>query len=226
MLCVRCNGTIAPENIDVEKGLALCRVCGELMRGPIVAIEALAPAPLVKPADFGGVEKMDGHTYEVTLPRSTPLVFLVIALPVPPLVFYGFWANGSSTEVLIVLGAFCLFLLWAALVNMINTRRLKIDPSGISFSNGPLPSFEGFSLSMNLIDDAVVLQRAMLSGGGEGQRMESVPVFQVNVREQGGGAHLIMTTKVRAHADYLAGSMQQAVEQARLVRPLPTPYRS
>ena len=86
LLCPQCGNAIAGADIDLSRGMGVCRPCGELVPFPSTVPAQLpltnASTSLYRPESLRFEERASDEAYEVTLPpnrlATLPLLFFTL----------------------------------------------------------------------------------------------------------------------------------------------------
>ncbi len=136
VLCPTCHQPVRGEDIDVARGVGVCRPCGEVV--PLVA----------GPADLRCVERRDGDAWSFALapPRMMGLYLLAVAA-----VWCGFltmWyrnalrqSNGFSMWFTLPHVGAGVVLIWLTLRMLFNRARIELTRDTLRVVEGPIPSF-------------------------------------------------------------------------------------
>ncbi len=170
LTCPKCARAIEGVDIDLAKGLGVCRPCGELVPIGHVVTPFAGGASLARTTDGGTrtlyrpeslrlVEKSAEGRYEASLPprrlAAIPLVGFCLVWNTFMAVWYGIAIAGGIWPMalfgLLHLGA-GIFLTHKALVELFNTRRLVIAGGTVSWTSGPIPTRANLSVGLDEID--------------------------------------------------------------------------
>lgn len=160
--CPRCGQAVPGEDMDVSRGVGVCRPCGEIVPFPVmppspVAVTPFSPTPLspatgrvYRPESYRLVERTSGDAaaprWEGVLPpnrvAAVPLLFFCFVWDTFMIVWYAI-ALSSGTWLMAAFGVLHLgagvFLTHKAFVTLLNTRRLTIGRDAVSWRSGPVP---------------------------------------------------------------------------------------
>jgi hypothetical protein len=164
LVCPKCGRTIAGEDIDLGRGLGLCKPCGELvpLPGPVALAPAFAPAAparLYKPESFRLSERYDGDRYEAVLPpnrlRALPALGFCLFWDTFMAVWYGIAIVGHVWPMaifgLLHLGV-GIVITHKTLVALFNTRRLVLAGGQVTWRSSPVPDRGNLNLPIELVD--------------------------------------------------------------------------
>lgn len=223
LACPRCGRTIAGADIDLERGLGVCRPCGELV--PLPGSSALAPASparLYKPESFRLTERYDGERYEAVL-RPNRLKAL------PALGFCLFWDGFMAVWYAIAIfghvwpmAVFGLLHLGVGvvmthktLVALLNTRRFALGDGHVIWKSSPVPDRGNLKVRIDLVDGFAVRDKST-------QKASSF-VVAANLAD-GTMRELDVDATDGPTAEYAADCFQQALRRAK-ERAAEGPYR-
>jgi len=227
LVCPACGRTIAGSDIDLGKGLGLCRPCGELVpfggaQRASFALEGAAQA-LYRPESMRLVEQVDGGRYEATLRpnrlAALPMLGFCAMWDTFMAVWYGIAISGGIWPMalfgLLHLGA-GVVLTHTALVAFFNTRRLVLEGRTLTWKSGPIPTFGNVTLPVDAVDGFAPQIK-------EGRKSTSY-VVAMNL-SSGTTRELDVDAADFAGAEYAAASFAKALLEAKRIEGDQGPYR-
>lgn len=166
LLCTRCGIPIPGADVDLQKGVGLCRPCGELVPIPNMSIEPMQrEAPrLYKPEGLKFTESAIANVYEASISPNR--------LPAIPMIFFcvfwdGFmavWYGIAIYQRIWIMMAFGLLHLGAGIVithktlmALFNTPRVRMAAGQFDFRNGPIPFGGSFSVPLRNVESFTVV---------------------------------------------------------------------
>lgn len=175
--CPSCGQPVAGADIDLARGVGLCRPCGELVPLPpsgagsppmgLVLSASQEERRLYKPESLRFVEVAEGGRYEAII---RPNRLLGIPLMAFALFWNGFmvvWYSIAIWQRQWLMAAFGVLhlavgigLAYGALVTLLNTRRLVIDRDRLTWRNGPIPTRGSVDVAYELVDGFVARSKA------------------------------------------------------------------
>lgn len=169
LACPRCGNPIPGVDIDLSRGVGVCRPCGEIVALParesaaaLVPTAAL-PLGIYRPETFRFSERQNERGYFAEMPpnrlAALPLLFFVlfwngfmlvwytiaIAAHVWPMALFGLLHLGVG-----------LHLGYKVLVELLNTKRFSIEGGRVRFTCGPLPVRGRLDVAVSDIDGFVM----------------------------------------------------------------------
>lgn len=168
LVCPKCGVAITGADIDLGRGIGVCRPCGELVPlpsagvgGPFIA--PTAAAVVYRPEDFRIVEDTSDTRYVAAIAPSRlaalPLLFFALFWDGFMIVWYAIAITGHVW----VMGLFGLLHLgvgiamtYSVLVKLFNTTRLRIENGRLHFGSGPIPKRGKVDLPVDAIDSFTV----------------------------------------------------------------------
>jgi len=142
--CPSCKRQIAGADIDLAKGVGVCRPCGEIVALP--RAEVIAAEKLVRPEDVRMEERADGDGYVATIPpnRGAAIPALFFCLFWDGFLAFWYWkAIQSGTPGMMLFPVLHLaagvYITHAMLVGMFNVRTLRIADGRVTYRSGPIP---------------------------------------------------------------------------------------
>lgn len=218
--CSSCSATIAGADIDLTRGVGVCRSCGELV--PLPAAQALVAAKeqsalLYRPSDIRWRESEDGETTTIFVRRKRAQAFFTV----PFLVFwFGFLAVWYAAAIhsgnllmlvfpLLHVGA-GLFVAWNT-ARLFNTTYITIGPAELTVREGPVPVPRSARVfPEDFVRGFEVTQRPVGRGG---------VAHRVSILTADGIKTLLpMSFDDGAHAIYASARLGELIEEARTRR--------
>lgn len=168
LLCPKCGVAIPGVDLDLGRGIGVCRPCGE-----IVPLPAAPPAPLAyvddapivryRPENFRFDETSTETSYRAAIPPRRLAV-------VPRLFFTLFWdafmvmwyaiAIAGGVWPMAIFGLLHLgvgvWMTYGVLVALFNTSRLTIEGGRVRFVNGPVPTRGRLDVAISEVDAFVI----------------------------------------------------------------------
>lgn len=230
LLCPRCGAAVAGDDIDLAKGLGVCRPCGELV--PFGAsptsfggahLAELAPRAVYRSPAMTLLERRTEQHYEAIVPpkrlAALPLIGFCLFWDGFMAVWYtiaiagGLWPMALFGLLHLGVG---LFLTHTALVAFFNTRRLVIRDGVVAWTSGPIPTRGNLRLPIDAIDGFAPHAKV-------GQKTSS---YVVALNLGAGTKHdLVVDAPDMPSAEYAADCFQKALMEAK-ERGAGGPYRS
>lgn len=237
LVCPTCGSTIAGADIDLGRGVGVCRPCSELVPIPDVAaplVTAFRPQALdlpaspeerrlYKPESLSMVEEADGETYRATLPprrlRALPMLGFALMWNTFMAVWYGI-ALSQGVWLMAVFGllhlAVGIGVGYGALLGLFNTRRFVIANGDVSFRSGPIPARGNVEVRVDAVDGFAVHTKATSKSTS----------FCVAMNLADGRMHeLDVGADDRPAAEYAAACFQEALRNAKRMKG-DGPYRA
>jgi len=172
LVCPKCGGTIAGADIDLDRGLGICRPCGELVPLPgssalVPAFAPAVPARLYKPESFRLTERYDGDRYEALLPpnrlKALPALGFCLFWDGFMAVWYGVAIFGHIWPMaifgLLHLGV-GVVMTHKTLVALLNTRRLAVGDGQVTWKSSPVPDRGNVKVPIDLVDGFAVRDKS------------------------------------------------------------------
>jgi hypothetical protein len=226
LVCPKCGSTIAGADIDLGRGLGVCRPCGELV--PLPTSTALAPvaAPpvrLYKPDSFLLTERFEGDRYEAVLPpnrlKALPALGFCLFWDGFMAVWYGIAIFGHVWPMaifgLLHLGV-GIVLTHKTLVALLNTRRLVLAGGRLTWTSSPIPERGKIDVPIEQVDGFALRDKS------SSKAMSFVVTANL---ADGTLRELDVSATEPSTAQYAAESFQEALRQAKQ-RAGEGPYRS
>ncbi len=230
LTCPKCTQAIEGADIDLAKGLGLCRPCGELVPfGNVVtpfagssALSTVGARTLYRPESLRIVETTTEGRYEAALPpnrlAAVPLVGFCLFWDAFMAVWYGIAIFGGIWPMalfgLLHLGV-GIHLTHKALIGFFNTRRLVIEGRTVSWTSGPIPTRENVTVALDAVD-------------GFGTHVKATQKTTAYVVALNLGAGTMREIDIGASdltaAEYAAECFQKALAEAKKLDPQ-GPYR-
>lgn len=233
--CPRCGDAVVGADIDLARGVGVCRPCGELVPFPSMPamLSALASPPttaLYRPESFHFVEKGGGESsdaYEATIApnrlATLPILFFTLFWDGFMIVWYtiailgGIWP--MAVFGLLHLGV-AFFLTHKVFVGMLNTRRFAIAGGRIRFTNGPVPTGGTLDASLAEVDGFAVRTKTSSSRSG------TTTSFAVVANLAGGSSkQLSLVLDDAPSAEFAVQRLNEVLGEAKARVPQ-LPYRS
>ncbi len=168
--CPRCGQAVPGDDLDLSRGVGVCRPCGEIVPFPATspggafAVTPFSPTTgrVYRPASYALVERTTGDAaaplWEGSLPpnrlAAVPMLFFCLVWDTFMAVWYAI-AISSRVGVMAVFGVLHLgagiFLTHKAIVTLLNTRRLAIGRGMVSWRSGPVPDRGNVSLPLERV---------------------------------------------------------------------------
>lgn len=230
--CPRCGQAVPGEDLDLSRGVGVCRPCGEIVPFPATSAGAFAVTPfspttgrVYRPASYGLVERTSGDAgapvWEGVLPpnrvAAVPLLFFCLVWDTFMVVWYGI-AFSSRMWIMAVFGVLHLgagvFLTHKAIVTLLNTRRLAIGRGTVTWRSAPVPDRGNVALP---------LERVVGFSPRVTQGKSTTYSVAMNL-DDGSFRELDVLASDAASAEYAAATFQDALTAAKQVEP-DGPYR-
>ncbi|HRG98795.1 MAG TPA: hypothetical protein PLR99_21235 [Polyangiaceae bacterium] len=177
LVCPKCGRAVVGADLDLSRGLGVCRPCGELVpfpsalalgeAAPTVTPFNAAPARLFRPESYRLVEQIAGSRYEATITpnrlAAAPLLFFCLFWDTFMAVWYAIAIAGHIWAMalfgLLHLGV-GLHLTHKAIAGLFNTRRLVIDADKVTWKSGPVPDRGNTQVPLELVAGFAVRESA------------------------------------------------------------------
>jgi hypothetical protein len=220
--CPRCGRTIPGKDIDLERGVGVCRPCGEIV--PFAAgAGATALAKAYKPEGLRLDESVEAGVYQALLRPNRAAAVSLLAFAAVWDGFLFFWystaiashAWGMTLFPVLHLGA-GFFITHKALVALLNTRRIHIGDGRVRVTNGPVPAGGTLDRAVDDVDGFSVVQTSTSRSVSYGVR--------VNLAD-GTSKKLDVGTTDKGACDYVAASLNDALGRWKPTSEAREPYR-
>lgn len=224
LLCSRCGRSIPGADIDLGRGVGVCRPCGELV--PFPRFEApssrLESPTAYRPDgfDFTETQNDSGRHFTYRPSRLTGIGLGLLALLCCLLV--GFWSwmaarSGGPIAAIAIMLAMGLGFTYAALVKLLNTQRVSFEEGVMRSANGPIPAAGNFSVPLEEIDGFSVQFEP-------GSRSRSVS-YTVHINRRSGRTQkLALEVATRAEGEFACHVLGEALFEAKRTKES-SPYR-
>jgi hypothetical protein len=230
--CPRCGQPVHGEDLDLSRGVGVCRPCGEIVPFPSPPDAALAVTPfspttgrVYRPASYALVERTTdvagAPVWEGVLPPNrlvaVPLLFFCLVWDTFMVVWYAI-AFSSRVWIMAAFGVLHLaagvFLTHKAIVTLLNTRRLAIGRGTVTWRSGPVPDRGNVALP---IERVVGFSPRVTQG--------KTTTYSVAMNlDDGSFRDLDVLASDAASAEYAAATFQDALAAAKEI-PADGPYR-
>lgn len=217
--CPRCGQIIPGSELDVARGVGVCRPCAEIVPFPAELASALPITPfspstgrVYRPDSYSLVERTSGDTWEAVLAPNRlvglPLLFFACLWDAFMVAWYGI-ALTSGLWPMALFGLLHLaagvYITHKAIVTLVNTRRLVIDRTTVAWRSGPVPDRGTVSLPI----DQVLGFSAKVTLG-------KTTAYRVAMNLEGGSfRELDVQATDQASAEYAAATFQDALATAK-----------
>jgi len=146
--CHSCGAVIAGPDVDLVRGVGVCRACGELVPIPSLqaSVELAREAELFRPAELAWDERDDERgALSIRLPhrRSSGIPLLLFALVWDGFLVFWYALALKSGHVLMMLFPLVhvfagIYVTWTALRALLNTVRITMGPDDVRIREGPI----------------------------------------------------------------------------------------
>ena len=223
VICPSCKAAIPGADIDLARGAAVCRPCGEVV--PLPGVQSAAAIRAYKPASLRMEERVDGDAYVATLAPNRlaafPLLFFCLFWDGFLAVWYAM-AIGHGVWLFALFGlghlAVGVYVTHQALVTLLNVRTLRLGDGRVSFRSSPVPLAGNLDAALDEVDAF-----AMVSRSNRGAVTHVLVANLVNGTQR----KLGFTTSDPAQVAYVVDSFNDALRRLRppLLLPQMPPYR-
>lgn len=182
LLCPKCHQPIVGADIDLARGIGVCRPCGEIvsLQGAKPSADmALAPSgalgtiAVYRPENFRFDEQSVAGAYQVGMPpnrlSAIPTLFFTLFWDTFMIVWYTIairqhvWPMALFGLIHLGVGV---WMTHQSLVALFNTARFSIANGRVRFANGPVPTRGALDVALEAIDGFVVIPRTTNNGNG------------------------------------------------------------
>jgi hypothetical protein len=217
--CPSCHATIGGADVDLGRGIGVCRACGEI--APLPAPGALAPvadaAERYRPAELRWVESNASASTRIAVRRARSQALLTIPFLVFWFGFLAFWyamaiQTGNFVAMIFPLlhVAAGVFLAWST-ARLFNTVVVTMSPAALDIHEGPVP------VPRARMTFAVDRIRGFSAASESGRRSRSVHRVSVLLHD-GIAMKLPLRFDDGTHAIFASARLNELLEEVRLRR--------
>lgn len=208
LTCPQCGAVITPDNINIERLVAMCAACGEVFSfedqvearkakhdqldsdtGEVIKRKRTPEREIPLPAGM----QMSDNTYDLVITRSWrtlavyPLLFFTMFWDGFMLLWYTIALTSGAGQMalfgLLHLGV-GVYLTYTVLTGLFNITTIEVDANEVSVTHGPVPVLAWVSptitLEVNAIEQLYVKERVNTSSRSVSRRYEVVAITAGN----------------------------------------------
>jgi hypothetical protein len=224
LICPSCKHAVLGADIDLQRGVGICRPCGEIvpLGGPDAALAVRTPSalanvsPRYRPNDFTLIELSEANSFVATVPpnrlKALPLVGFAVFWNGFMLVWNGI-ALGSGAWFMSVFSilhvSVGVLVAYKALVGLFNAHRISMENGRFLAKNGPIPASGKLDVPLANVDSFSTEQKVV-----ENRRSTSIEHKVVANLSSGVSHPIALGTLSSASAEYVVDRLN--TELARI----------